>query len=148
MVIVPQHRAGHARFRPEISNERLQRQDGGRDSIGAVPDWGCAGHLRLETDDSVRPRPLNRSLQSLATVNDLDRIDASAPDSETYSPRLSLSLTTRHCGLDRLLECSSALETLRAVAEFPLSPRMDRCKLGLAVAFKAHRGVTLPLDSQ
>ena len=89
MVIVPQHRAGHARFQPEISNERLQRQDGGRDSIGTVPDWGCAGHLRLETDDSVRPRPLNRSLQFLATVNDLDRIDASAPDSETYSPRLS-----------------------------------------------------------
>lgn len=91
---------------------------------------------------------MNRGLRFPATVNGLDRIDASVLDSETYSPRLSLSLTTRHCGLDRLLECSSALETLRAVAEFPLSPRMDRCKLGLAVAFKAHRGVTLPLDSQ
>ena len=89
MVIVPQRRAGHACFQPEISNERLQRQDGGRDSIGAVPDWGCAGHLRLEAIDSVRPRLLNRSPRFLATVNGLDRIDASAPDSKTCSPRLS-----------------------------------------------------------
>ena len=89
MDIIPHCRAGNARFRPGISNERLQRQAGGRDSIGAVPDWRCAEHLRLETDDSVRPRPLNPSLRFLATVNGLDRINASAPDSKTCSPRLS-----------------------------------------------------------
>ena len=117
MDIIPHCRAGNARFRPEISNEGLQRQARGRDSVGAVPDWRRSEHLRLETDDPVRLRLLNRSLRSLATVNGLDRIDTSAPDSETYSPRLSPSqATTCHCGLDWLLESSSALETLRVAA--------------------------------
>lgn len=89
MDIIPNCRAGNARFRSEISNEGLQRQAGGLDSVGAVTDWRRTEHLRLEADDSVRPRLLNRSPHFLATANGLDRIDASAPDSKTYPPRLS-----------------------------------------------------------
>lgn len=54
----------------------------------AVPDWRRAVHLHIETDDSVRPRLLNRSLRSLVAVNGLDRIDTSAPHFQDLLPSL------------------------------------------------------------